>query len=564
MRSVIYTILFAVATTLSAQINAERMMLIGRNALYYDDYALSIQYFNHVINAKPYLHEPYFYRALAKFYLEDYGGAIADCTRSIEINPYYINSYEVRGLSRINLKDYEGASADYEKAISIEDEHRPMWHNLVLCYMELDSITRADSTLTQFIRRWPQHADGYLLRAEIRTMQGDTLAAEASADRALEVDPYNPAAQSMKAQFLMYRDKYSEAETHLDEAIRLQPKNARTLISRALCRYQQNNLRGAMSDYNLALDIDPLNFIAHYNRGLLRASVGEDNLAIEDFDFILDIDPDDIMTLFNRARLYDQTGDYTRAIRDYTRVINAFPKFLYGYQLRAEARRKTGDVRGAMQDEEHILRENVAHRYGYTTPTSRQANRTRKKSDIDPNDYQQLVEDDQPVKTYDNPLRGKIQNKTAETKLLPLILLTGDNTVASQRLVSTYTLEACGADEQIISTFQQGIDHTMQADELPLAEAAFTAVISATPQFAEAYYNRAYVRAMRGNTAGAKDDLDQAISLRQRFPLAYFNRGIINLQLGNTTEALADLSTAGELGVHQAYSIIKQQRTAKK
>ncbi len=560
MRTVIYTILFMVTNMLSAQINAERMMLIGRNALYYDDYALSIQYFNQVINAKPYLHEPYFYRALAKFYLEDYGGAIADCTRSIEINPYYINSYEVRGLSRINLKNYSGASTDYEKAISLESGQRPMWHNLILCYMELDSIERADSILTHFIRRWPQHADGYLLRAEVQTMRGDTLAAEVSADQALAADPYNPSAQSLKAQFLMYRDEYAEAEAHLDEALRLQPKNARTITARALCRYQQNDLRGAMSDYNLALDIDPTNFIAHYNRGLLRASVGEDNLAIEDFDFILSIDPDDIMTLFNRARLYDQTGDYTRAIRDYTRVIEAFPKFLYGYQLRAEARRKSGDVRGAMQDEEHVLRENVAHRYGYSTPTNSQANRTRKKSDIDPNDYQQLVEEDEPTKTYDNPLRGKIQNKTAEARLLPLIVLSGDQVIASQRLISAYTLEAYGATQATISTFQEGIDHTMQTDELPLAEAAFTAVIDNTPQFAEAYYNRAYVLALRGNLSQAKADLDYAISLRERFSLAYFNRGIINLQLNNTAEALSDLSVAGELGVHQAYSIIKQQR----
>ena len=55
-----------------AQINTDRMMLMGRNALYYEDYVLSIRRFNMVISAKPYLSEPYFYRGLAKFYLEDY------------------------------------------------------------------------------------------------------------------------------------------------------------------------------------------------------------------------------------------------------------------------------------------------------------------------------------------------------------------------------------------------------------------------------------------------------------------------------------------------------------
>ena len=57
-------------TLVCAQINTDRVMTIARNALYFEDYVLSIQYFNQVINAKPYLYEPYFFRALAKLNLE--------------------------------------------------------------------------------------------------------------------------------------------------------------------------------------------------------------------------------------------------------------------------------------------------------------------------------------------------------------------------------------------------------------------------------------------------------------------------------------------------------------
>ena len=49
-----------------AQLNTDRITAIGRNALYFEDYVLSIQYFNQVIQLKPYLAEPYFYRAIAK------------------------------------------------------------------------------------------------------------------------------------------------------------------------------------------------------------------------------------------------------------------------------------------------------------------------------------------------------------------------------------------------------------------------------------------------------------------------------------------------------------------
>ena len=68
----------------AAQLNTDRITTIGRNALYFDDYVLSIQYFNQVIKLKPYLAEPYLLRAIAKIQLGDYTGAEADCNASIE------------------------------------------------------------------------------------------------------------------------------------------------------------------------------------------------------------------------------------------------------------------------------------------------------------------------------------------------------------------------------------------------------------------------------------------------------------------------------------------------
>ena len=59
----------------AAQLNTERITYIGRNALYFEDYVLAIQYFNRVIQVKPYLADPYFYRSVAKLSLEDFRGA---------------------------------------------------------------------------------------------------------------------------------------------------------------------------------------------------------------------------------------------------------------------------------------------------------------------------------------------------------------------------------------------------------------------------------------------------------------------------------------------------------
>ena len=113
-----------------AQLNTTRVMEIGRNALYFEDYVLSIQYFNQVIDAKPYLHEPYFFRALAKFYLEDYAGAEQDLDVAIAKNPYISRCYQLRGLCRANLDSLSLAEQDFRKALRFNPQNSEVWQNL--------------------------------------------------------------------------------------------------------------------------------------------------------------------------------------------------------------------------------------------------------------------------------------------------------------------------------------------------------------------------------------------------------------------------------------------------
>ncbi len=97
-----------------AQVDAEQVLAIGRNVLSMDDYMLSIQYFNQAIKAKPYLADPYFFRALAKLELEDYKGAEEDCTAAIERNKFKTESYKLRGFARQYLGRNREAIDDYD------------------------------------------------------------------------------------------------------------------------------------------------------------------------------------------------------------------------------------------------------------------------------------------------------------------------------------------------------------------------------------------------------------------------------------------------------------------
>ena len=405
----------------SAQINTDRVLLMGRNALYYEDYVLAIQRFNMVITVKPWLGEPYFYRALAKYYLEDYQGAEIDCNNAVERNPYAINNYILRALCRINQSRYALAEEDYHKAIGINPLEHNAWHNLVLCQIEQKKYESADSTLDIMMHNWPKEADQYTMKAQVALLRTDTIQAEKWTDQALNLDEYDGRAWGLKAMFQSNRKEYRAAEESLDKAITQTPRMAGLYVNRALVRYNRDDLRGAMADYNICIELEPNNYLAHYNRGLLRANVGEDNLAIEDFNFVLNLEPDNTIALYNRALLLDNTGDYKGAIRDISAVIKDYPEFWEGYRHRAAIKRKIGDISGAERDEFKVLQARLDAAAGKKRPV-----RTRKKSERNIEDYAALVEEDTHEEEieYVSEYRGKVQNRQTELKPEPIYALT--------------------------------------------------------------------------------------------------------------------------------------------
>ncbi len=520
---------FLILSFSHSQINTDRVMLMGRNALYYEDYVLSIQRFNMVIAAKPFLSEPYFFRGLAKFYLEDYKGAEADCTNAIERNPYAENNYVLRGLCRVNQKDYAHAEQDYVESTRINPLNQGSWHNMVLCQMEQEAYERADSTIDVLIRQWPKEAEGYTMKAQVHFALKDTVQAEQWIDKALEVNAYEGNAWSMKAMLVLNRGQYKEGEECLDKAILQLPRNADLYVNRALARYHQDNLRGAMTDYDTSLEIEPGNYIGHFNRGLLRAQVGEDNRAIEDFNFVLEQEPDNMIALYNRALLLDQTGDYKGAIRDISAVISEYPEFWAGYQTRAQIRRKIGDTYGAERDEFRVLKAEMEKRTG----TYKSKTKTRKKSDRNPEDYNKLVEEDtqQPQREeYASEYRGRVQDKQTDLSVEPIYVMTYYKRKhgLSSYIPFHHTVESFNRSGQLPLPLYISNVETNASEERTQQHfediKAVTEVLGDTPETTGLYLRRAMDYYHVRDFEACLQDLDRAIVLQPLVSISYFLR----------------------------------------
>ncbi|MBD5182640.1 MAG: tetratricopeptide repeat protein [Bacteroidales bacterium] len=334
-----------------AQVNTDQVIRIGQNALYFDDYVLSIQYFNQAIQAKPYLAQPYFFRAIAKLNLEDYRGAEADASEALRLNPFLSDAWEVRGVARQNLGKDSLAILDYDHALELLPRNRQIMFNKAMALVDMKRLDDAHNTFDEVLKYYPGFSNAYLGRARVSLAQADTTAAMADIDKALSINKDAVNAYIMRADIAINSESdYQRALDDIDHAIKLLPRQAGLYINRAFLRYKLDNYSGAMADYDYALSLEPYNLAALFNRGMLLAEVNANDLALEDFNRVLELDPDNYQALYNRALIHKAKGNTNAAVADIDRVAERFPDFPGAYYLRGSIWQDAGNLAKAERD----------------------------------------------------------------------------------------------------------------------------------------------------------------------------------------------------------------------
>ncbi len=640
-----------------AQLNTDRTLQVGRSALYFDDYVLAIQYFNQVIDAKPYLAEPYFLRAIAKYNLEDFAGAETDARKATQLNPFLPDAWEVRGVASQCLGNHLAAIGYYDEALALLPHNRQILFNKALAQEASDLFESADSTYSELLASYPRFDAGYLGRAQLNIHRGDTVAARADLDRALELNANSVGALSLRA--ALSRDDPAAALADMERAVTLQPDRTYLRVNRAVARYYANDLNGALDDFDYVLEVEPMNYEALFNRAMLRAELHDNDRALTDLNRALQLRPDDLRARFNRAVVLTDKGEYSSALKDADAVVEAYPEMYAAYALRAHVNHEAGHDSAARADYRRASQ--IAH----TRPSGTDSPLSTVHSPLSSEDETlnrfkalQTADDEQASATAQTfnakGLRGRVQDRTLpvemqpiyqlsyytasdgagaydkeiedlnSARVLPFILFLTNSLPAMTREADAArhfeSIQRLGAvinsgSARPIDRFARAMDYVTLKD-FSSALADLDAVISAQPDFAPSYLMRAAVRyrmqeAGRGtvlvdadatalNAQGAlvleqiMADLDRALELNPRMAVAHYNRGVVLLRLGawadaidaftraididpslgpayfnrgfarfsqgNRDEAVADISRAGQLGVHAAYSLLKQMQ----
>ena len=566
-------------STATAQINTDRMLTIGRNALYFEDYVLAIQYFNKVIRVKPYLADPYFYRGLAKYYLEDYTGAQTDLSVSIQKNPFLVDAYNLRGIIKGRNEDHKEAIADYSMGLAIEPANINLLMNRGNSKSALEDFKSAIDDYNEIIKTNPNLLSAYLNRGAAKINNKDTIGALQDFSKVVEMNPFMVDGFASRGILYYQIGEYAKALEDYEKVIEIKDDVAGYYMTRGVIRYQLDDLQGTMTDFDKVIELDPKNSMAYNNRGILRAQVGDLNRALEDFSRVLALDPTDLLTLFNRGLIYNQLGQYRNAITDLSIIIDNYPKFYEAYGARAYAKSKLNDQQGADLDGatawklEQDSRKEAEKRTekadgidkddqgkGDKGSEKKSKKQTRKKSDKDIRNYDKIaVLDDfgeeEAEEDEFKSIRGKVQNRNIFIDLEPVFGLTFfsadtvlDRTRYYQKEIATFNKLQLYKQSLVITNRES------EADGLASVR-VFQQINSVTEELKDAEAEQEYqvVRAVLYglvmNYSNAIQDYDAFLKKQPNSVIALFNRAYIRHKMVEVIRSLEEEATPGEVNL---------------
>ena len=411
----------------SAQLNTDRITAIGRNALYFDDYVLSIQYFNQVIKLKPYLSEPYLLRAIAKIQLGDYTGAEMDCNAAINRNPFQPGAYYTRGFIYRQTDQLEKAHQDFNEALIFAPENRTYIAMRADVLAQLEQYDLALQDINHLLHRDPQSAALHYEKGSICIRSNDTIGALNAFTHATEYDSQNPANWSALGLVQLMQDNQEEALSSLSKSIEYGSKWAGDYINRGIIYYRKHNYRSALADYDKAVALAPRDAQCYYNRGVLRQELGDYNRALEDFTQAINYAPDRVEIYYQRGIVQLQLRQWQEALNDFTTIMNRYPYFLPAYYLAAQAETSLGHGKAATQLRQQAYQLEQKKDSIQSLQTTMQVAESQPQQRDRRKEFSQLAAQNQETNDeenkYDSDTRGSVQKRYADVVNEPNIFL---------------------------------------------------------------------------------------------------------------------------------------------
>lgn len=564
----------------------------------------------------------YHYRGISRDRLYEYSHAISDFNRALEFDPFNPEVFMARGDTKMHLKDYEGAIKDYSSSINLKDNNSSAWlnrgvarHFLKRNHEALEDLNKAVLLDYYNVECWTKRG---MVKYEIDSLEG----ALSDYNQAIKLDDNNPYVYFQRGLTYLKLNDTSLALQDYNKVIEMEPNNALTYYNIALIKSNQNKFEEALAAYEMVVSINPNNIYAFYNRGILFAMMEELNDAEKDFTRAIEIFPDFAGAFINRSTVRSQQGRKKAAYEDelaakaIIAAINGessnhellYRKYgdstYFNRIIEFEADFVNGNIKKGRVQFTRVSVEpkpNFFLVYAFELPDSIQR-RYSKYEYLDDGIAKFNAQNNLGIRFVFTTREWPVSEEKAREELRKIdstILISGDtaatyfikgviNSTLQNYATAINSYDKCIKKDNAISYSYLNRGSTRyELDEFIYAEKEYSNSITisrSAPKPTEqdlppdhnksladfemaiklngalpfAYYNRANIKIRQQKFQRAIDDYSMAIKLEPNLAEAYFNRGLTLLYLNEQELASSDLSKAGELGITEAYNIIKR------
>ena len=584
-----------------------------------EDYRGAIQDYNMAINIKPYYPDAFMNRGLAYLQLNEFAKAIEDYNRAIELDPGNSTIYNNRGIAKASMKDVDGAIADYDKALEINPKFTNSYINRSNARLMKNDIKGAIKDLNQAIMIRPHFSSAYLLRGLARFELNDYASALRDFDECLKLDPKNANAYNNRGIVKQKLEDFRGAISDYNLALQIDPTMANAYMNRGIAK-EMLKLPGSEEDYAVAAKLDPkfafnpkdVDYSALAQSKQKGKQPAQQNQASNQSTAQAPPvqSPQTGKTSATEAESSNTASGESGTIQDSEQKKETKEeRDRRRYRLSLADERDIPSKKDATIDDGRIQNKNIVidlqpifvlssyNKFGSDYLHSQYYN-LELETINNSNNYNPVISiSNQPADELKEVFRNnilffneKIKNNSNESlNYLSrgiFYFLDNDYSHSMNDLEKSIELN----DKNLLAYFARANCRMKMADQfeqlkqntdvikMPLKNdqvknnetvvetvsdyndvlSDYATCIKLNPKFAFAWYNQSFVKCKLHDYSGALADLNKAIEIEKDFAEAYLNRGLTKIYLDDVEGGAMDLSKAGELGIQDAYNIIKR------
>jgi tetratricopeptide (TPR) repeat protein len=255
-------------------------MILAENALAgiaerKGDVGLLAETAERTIKADPKYAEAYVWRAAVESNRSQPDLAEADLNKAIALAPTSPRGYEALGRWRLAQKKYGDAERLFEQALERNPNDTEALRGVVLTYLAQNQRDKALARVQAQIQKQPKNGSSYVLLASLQVDSKDLPAAEASAQKALELDDKNAQAVTLFTRIEFARGSVDKAVSAWQQWIKDKPNDATGYVMLGSLEDARQNRPQAQKWYEEALKLKPDQPVAANNLAYLMLETGQ-------------------------------------------------------------------------------------------------------------------------------------------------------------------------------------------------------------------------------------------------------------------------------------------------